>query len=87
MGFLQKIAQRLLIVVEFILVLLFILFEEIVWEGLAKPIYDKISSFRILLRFEKIVNISNRYIVLLSFLTLLVGVEGRASCRSLFCTR
>ena len=84
MGFLQKIAQRLLIIIEFILVLLFILFEEIVWEGLAKPIYDKISSFRILLRFEKIVNISNRYIVLLSFLTLLVGVEGVGLLAGLF---
>jgi hypothetical protein len=84
MGFLQKIAERLLIIVEFVLVSLFILFEEIIWEGLAKPIYDKISSFRILLRFEQIINISNRYIVLLFFVTLLLGVEGAGLLAGLF---
>jgi hypothetical protein len=84
MEFLQKIAQRLLIVVEFVLVFLFILFEEIIWEGLAKPIYDKISSFRILLRLEKIINISNRHIVLLSFITLLLGVEGAGILAGVF---
>ncbi len=84
MGFLQKIAQRLLIVVEFVLVLLFILFEEIIWEGLAKPIYDKISSFRILIRLEQIINSSNRHIVLLFFVTLLLGVEGAGLLAGVF---
>jgi hypothetical protein len=84
MAFLQKIAQRILIVVEFILVFLFILFEEIIWDGLAKPIYDKISSFRILLRLEQTINISNRHIVLLSFVSLLLGVEGAGLLAGVF---
>lgn len=84
MKFLQKITQLLLIVIEFVLVFLFILFEEVIWEGLAKPIYDKISSFRILLRLEQVINSSNRYIVLFSFITLLLGVEGAGLLAGLF---
>ncbi|NEW61353.1 hypothetical protein GSY74_08670 [Sulfurovum sp. bin170] len=84
MEFLQKIAQRLLIAVQFVLVFLFILFEEIIWEGLAKPIYDKIASFRILLRLEKVINLSNRHIVLLFFTVLLLGVEGAGLLAGLF---
>ncbi|SFV56884.1 Bll5565 protein [hydrothermal vent metagenome] len=84
MGFLEKIVQRLLIAIQFVLVFLFILFEEIVWEGLAKPIYDKIASLRILIRLEKIITLSNRYIVLLFFTTLLLGVEGAGLLAGLF---
>jgi hypothetical protein len=84
MEFLQKIAQRLLIVIQFILVFLFILFEEIVWEGLAKPIYDKIASFRILIRLEKIIGFTNRHIVLLTFITLLLGVEAAGLLAGVF---
>jgi len=74
-NFLQKIAQRLLLVVQFILVFLFILFEEIIWEGIAKPIYQKIQSLEILQKFEAKIVHSNRYVVLTAFLVLLLGVE------------
>jgi len=84
MRFIQKIAQRLLIVIQFILVFLFILFEEIIWESLAKPIYDKIASFRILLKLEKLINQSNRYIVMFSFVSLLLGVEGAGLLAGVF---
>ena len=84
MEFLQKIAQRLLIVIQFTLVFLFILFEEIVWESLAKPIYEKIASFHILLKLEKIILNANRYIVLFSFITLLLGVEGAGILAGVF---
>jgi hypothetical protein len=84
MGFIQKIAQRLLIIIQFFLVFLFILFEEIVWEGLAKPIYEKIASFRIFLRLKKIIHLSNRHIVLLFFTTLLLGVEGAGILAGVF---
>ena len=84
MGFIQKIAQRLVIIIQFLLVFLFILFEEIIWEGLAKPIYDKIASFRILLRLEQIIHLSNRHIVLLFFTTLLLGVEGAGLLAGIF---
>lgn len=76
MNFLQKIAQRLLLVLQFILVFLFILFEEIIWEGIAKPIYNKIESLHITQRVERSIKETNRYLLLFIFLVLLLGVEG-----------
>ncbi len=76
MEFLEKIAQRLLLVFQFILVFLFILFEEIIWEGIAKPIYVKIESLHIAQKIETKIKHTNRYLLLVIFLVLLFGVEG-----------
>jgi len=73
--FLEKIGQRLLLVLQFILVFFFILFEEIIWEGIAKPIYNKIESLHITQKIEEKIANSNRYIILVVFLVLLLGVE------------
>jgi len=74
--FLKKIAQRLLLVLQFILVFIFILFEEIIWEGIAKPIYEKIESLQIIQKIEDKIQHTNRYVLLVVFLVLLLGVEG-----------
>ena len=84
MNFLQKIAQRLLLVLQFILVFLFILFEEIIWEGIAKPIYNKIESWHITQKLEGKIANSNRYIILLVFLSFLLGVEGAGLLAGVF---
>ena len=76
MVFLQKIAQRLLLVFQFILVFLFILFEEIIWEGIAKPIQKKIESWHITQKLEQRIVYTNRYILLLIFTVILLIVEG-----------
>ena len=76
MEFFKKIGQRLLLVLQFILVFLFILFEEIIWEGLAKPIYNKIESLHIIQNLEEKIQYTNRYILLIVFMVLLLGVEG-----------
>ena len=76
MAFLQKIAQRLLLVFQFILVFLFILFEEIIWEGIAKPIQKKIESWHITQKLEQRIVYTNRYILLLIFTVILLIVEG-----------
>jgi len=75
-AFLQKIAQRLLLVFQFILVFLFILFEEIIWEGIAKPIQKKIESWHITQKLEQRIVYTNRYILLLIFTVILLIVEG-----------
>jgi len=75
-SFLQKIAQRLLLVLQFTLVFLFILFEEIIWDGIAKPIYEKIESLHITQRVEESIVHTNRYILLLIFTAILLVVEG-----------
>jgi len=81
---LEKIAQRLLLILQFVLVFIFILFEEIIWEGIAKPIYEKLSELKILKRFELLIHSSNRYIVLFFFLLLLLGVEGAGLMAGVF---
>jgi len=82
--FLKKILQRLTIVVQFALVFLFILFEEIIWEGLAQPIYYKIQSLQILQKLQLLIEKSNRYIVLTVFVALLLSVEGAGIIAGLF---
>ncbi|HHB94566.1 MAG TPA: hypothetical protein ENK88_05445 [Campylobacterales bacterium] len=76
--------QRLTLVAQFILVFLFILFEEIIWEGLAEPIYQKIQSLQILQKLQLLINKSNRYIVLSIFISLLLSVEGAGLIAGLF---
>jgi len=75
-NFLQKIAQRLLLVLQFILVFLFILFEEIIWEGIAKPIQNKIESWHVTQKLEQSIVHTNRYLLLLIFTIILLVVEG-----------
>ncbi|SFV52843.1 Bll5565 protein [hydrothermal vent metagenome] len=84
MNFLQKIAQRLLLVIQFILVFLFILFEELIWEGIAKPIYNKIESLHITQKIEEKISQTNRYLILLVFLLFLFSVEGAGLLAGLF---
>jgi len=83
-NFLQKIGQRVLLAIEFILVFLFILFEEIIWEGLAQPIYYKIQSLEILQKLQIYIDRTNRYIVLTIFVVLLLSVEGAGVVAGIF---
>lgn len=75
MGFFNKFFGRILLVFQFILVFLFILFEEIIWEGIAKPIYNQIQALEITQRIAAQIEQMNRYIVLTIFSVLLLGVE------------
>jgi hypothetical protein len=83
-NFLQKIAQRLLLVFQFILVFIFILFEEIIWEGIAKPIYEKIQALKILQKLKFQIAHTNRYVILVVFLVLLLTVEAAGLLAGVF---
>jgi hypothetical protein len=72
----KKILNRLLFLVQFVAVVLFIVFEEVVWETIAKPIYDYIHELHLLRAVERRLQRANRYVVLILFLVLLLGVEG-----------
>ncbi len=61
--------------IQLILVVIFIVFEEIIWEGLAKPIYIFIHELHILQVMQKKLQGINRYVILVLFTVLLVGVE------------
>ena len=72
----QKIGQRVLLATQFTLVFIYILFEEIIWESLARPIYYKIQSLKILQKLQQIINRVDNYTRLAIFITLLLTVEG-----------
>ena len=61
---------------QLLLVVVFIVFEEIVWEGFAKPIYLFIHELRLLQRLQDKLQSVNRYVVLILFVSLLVSVES-----------
>jgi hypothetical protein len=83
-DFLNKIWGRILLVFQFILVFLFILFEEIIWEGIAKPIYDKFESLHLVQKVEMKIKQTNNYVVLAVFTILLLAVEGAGILAGLF---
>ena len=84
MDFFNKIFGRVLLVFQFILVFLFILFEEIIWEGIAKPIYEKIESLHVIQKLEAKIQHTNRYLILTVFVGLLLGVESAGILAGIF---
>ncbi len=76
MKFLNSIFNKIKLTFQITIILIFILFEEIVWESLAKPIYLVIHSLKIIQRLEKHLKKINSYVALLIFTFLLFVVEG-----------
>ncbi len=74
--FLKKLFDRLIFAVQVILVVLFIVFEELIWERIAEPIYDYLHELHILQALQERLQRVNRYVILVIFLILLVSVEG-----------
>ena len=72
----KKIFRRLLLVVQIFLIGIFIVFEELIWEGIAQPIYTRLRELNILQTLEHKLKNLNRYLLLVLFLALFVSVEG-----------
>lgn len=72
---LSSIFNRILLIFQLLLVIFYIIFEEIIWEGVAKPIYEYIHSFKILQNIELKLQSFNNYIILFIFISLLLLVE------------
>ncbi len=72
----KKILKRFIFIIQWLLVVIFIVFEELIWEGIAKPIYDYIHELHLLQALQKKLQKANRYVLLVVFLILLVSVEG-----------
>jgi len=75
MEILQAIFRTVLKILQFIAVFIFIIFEEVIWEGIAEPIYKKIRSLELLHNLEITLNKTHVYLVLSLFLVLLISVE------------
>ncbi len=67
--------RKLFFIIQYILVLLYILFEEIIWEQFAKPLFRYLKYLRLFEKFEAFLAKQNRYTILLFFLIVLVVAE------------
>jgi len=72
---LTVIKNKLISLLQLILVMIFIIFEELIWEGVAKPIYEAIHSLKILQKIEAKLQDINAYVILVIFVVLLATVE------------
>jgi len=72
----STIKHKLISLLQLILVLIFIVFEELIWEGVAYPIYKYVHSLQILQKVEEKLHEVNRYVILVIFIVMLAGVEA-----------
>ena len=73
---LSTIKHKLISLLQLILVLIFIIFEELIWEGIAYPVYKYVHSLQILQKVEAKLHGVNRYVILVIFVMMLVSVEA-----------
>ena len=72
---LSIIKHKLITLLQLILVIIYIIFEELIWEGIAKPIYETIHSLQILQKVEAKLQHVNPTVILVIFVVLLAIVE------------
>ena len=73
---LTTIKNKLISLLQLMLVIIFIIFEELIWEGIAKPIYEAIHSLKILQKIEVKLKHVNATVILIIFVILLSIVEA-----------
>ncbi len=73
---LSTIKNRLLSLLQLLLVITYIIFEELIWEGIAKPIYEAIHALKILQKIEAKLERVNPSMILVIFVVLLTIVEA-----------
>jgi len=73
---LSTIKHKIISLLQLILVLVYIIFEELIWEGIARPIYNFIHSLKILQKVEETLHAVNAYVILVIFVVLLGLVEA-----------
>jgi len=73
---LHAIKNRLISLLQLLLVILYVIFEELIWEGIAKPIYEFIHSLKMLQKVERKLQSVNASVILVIFLLLLIVVEA-----------
>ena len=72
---LRILKNKLLSLLQLLLVIIYIVFEELIWEGIAKPIYEAIHSLKILQKVEAKLKHVNASVILVIFVLLLAVVE------------
>jgi hypothetical protein len=59
-----------------LLILIYLILEELIWDRVAEPIYRYIHGLKLLQRVEGRIHALDRYTLLAVFLSLFAGVEG-----------
>lgn len=72
----SAIKNRLILLLQLFIVMIYIIFEELIWEGIAKPIYEAIHALKILQKAEIWLQSVNPFAILAIFVILLVLVEA-----------
>ena len=67
--------RRIVRWIEIALIVIYILFEELVWERIAKPIYAYLHRLRVIQKIERYIQRLNAYVLLTLFIVLFVFVE------------
>lgn len=73
---LSRIKNKFISLLQLILVLIYIIFEELIWEGIAKPIYDAINELKVLQTVQAKLEHVNSSLILVIFVVLLLLVEA-----------
>ncbi|UFH59573.1 hypothetical protein [Sulfurovum mangrovi] len=73
---LSTVKHRVITLLQLIVVMIYIIFEELIWEGIAKPVYTYVHSLKILQRIEVKVHSANPTLILFVFVMLLAVVEA-----------
>jgi hypothetical protein len=71
-----RIKNRIISLLQLLLVLIYIIFEELIWEGIAKPIYEVVHALKILQKIEVKLQSVNPSVILVLFIVLLAIVEA-----------
>ena len=72
---LSGIKHRFISLLQLLLVMTYIIFEELIWEGIAKPIYEAIHALKVLQKIEAKLETVNPSVILVIFVILLTIVE------------
>ncbi|MBN2823758.1 MAG: hypothetical protein JXQ76_00420 [Campylobacterales bacterium] len=76
MHFIHRFFHKILQALQLVLILIFIIFEEIIWEGIAQPIYNYFHGLNLVQRLETHLAKVNSYVALFIFIILLIIVEA-----------
>ena len=76
MNFLNPIYTKIILVIQIFLIMIFVIFEELIWDVFAKPIYEYISKLEILRTLQVKLKHANRYLILIIFVILFAMVEA-----------
>ncbi len=68
--------NRFILLLQLFIVMIYIIFEELIWEGIAKPIYETIHALKILQKLEEKLRFVNPSVILVIFVALLSIVEA-----------